>query len=294
MHNSFFPLFLSAENKGARCPWMGKGIDICKKNELGSAMLIDSHTHLEMEEFDGDRDAVVERARQAGVKFMITVGTSIAYCKKALDLAVRYTEVYVAVGIHPHEVKDIAVATYDELREMASREKVVAYGEIGLDFFRNLSPRQVQIERFGEQLELAEETNLPVIIHDRDAHQETLDLLGCRQGRLSGVIHCFSGDVAVAGKCLDLGFLISVPGTVTFDKAEELRKVVQYVPIESLLIETDAPYLAPQPHRGKRNEPAFVAHTAAKIAELKGLSVEEVGSRTTENAQALFGLPVIE
>ncbi|MFH1029026.1 MAG: TatD family hydrolase [Pseudomonadota bacterium] len=253
-------------------------------------MLIDSHTHLEMEDFDGDRDAVVERARQAGVEFMITVGTSITYCKKALEMADRYQEVYVAVGIHPHDVKDIDDATYDELRVMAAQEKVVAYGEIGLDFFRNLSPRHVQIERFGEQLELAVEIGLPVIIHDREAHRETLDMLGSRQGRLSGVVHCFSGDRAMARKCLDLGFAISVPGTVTFDKAEELRRVVQYVPLECLLLETDAPYLAPQPHRGKRNEPAYVANTAAKIAELKGLSYQEIACRTTENAKLLFGL----
>ena len=167
---------------------------------------------------------------------------------------------------------------------------MVAYGEIGLDFFRNWSPRQVQIERFGEQLELAVEIGLPVIIHDRDAHKEILAMLGARQGRLSGVIHCFSGDRTMAGKCLDMGFAISIPGTVTFDKAEELRQVVQYVPLECLLVETDAPYLAPQPHRGKRNEPAYVAKTAAKIAELKGLSYVEVASRTTDNAKALFSL----
>jgi TatD DNase family protein len=260
---------------------------------LGSAMLIDSHTHLEMDDFDGDRDEVVERARKAGVEFMITVGTSIIYCKKALDLAGRYQEVYVAVGIHPHDAKAIDAGTYDELRELAAREKVVAYGEIGLDFFRNLSPRQVQIKRFGEQLELAMEIGKPVIIHDRDAHKETLAMLGARHGRLSGVIHCFSGDCAMAGKCLDMGFAISVPGTITFDKADELRKVVQYVPLECLLVETDAPYLAPQPHRGKRNEPAYVAETAARIAELKGLSYEEVASRTTANAKALFGLSMV-
>lgn len=268
----------------------GKEIDICNHYDLGSAMLIDSHTHLEMEDFDGDRDAVVERARQAGVGYMITVGTSIAYCKKALEVAGRYPGIYVAVGIHPHDAQDIDETTYDELREMAALEKVVAYGEIGLDFFRNLSPRQVQIERFGEQLDLAVEIGLPVIIHDREAHRETLDMLGARQERLRGVIHCFSGDRAMAKKCLALGFSISVPGTVTFDKAEELRRVVQYVPLEFLLVETDAPYLAPQPHRGKRNEPAYVAKTAAKIAELKGLSYEEVASRTTENAKTLFGL----
>jgi len=259
-------------------------------SELILVMLIDSHTHLEMEDFDGDRDAVVERARQAGVEFMITVGTSITYCRKALDLASRYGEVYVAVGIHPHDVKDIDDGTYDELRKLVAMEKVVAYGEIGLDFFRDLSPRQVQMERFGEQLELAEEVDLPVIIHDREAHREILDMLGSRRERLRGVIHCFSGDLTMARQCLDLGFSISVPGTVTFDKATELQRVVQYVPLEFLLVETDAPYLAPQPYRGKRNEPAYVVKTAAKIAELKGLSWEEVACQTTKNAKTLFGL----
>jgi TatD DNase family protein len=253
-------------------------------------MLIDSHTHLEMDEFEIDRDAVVARARQAGVKFMITVGTTLAHCEKALNLACRYAEVYVAVGIHPHDAKDIDNRTYDTLRRLAVRDKVVAYGEIGLDFHYDLSPRQTQIAAFGEQLALASELGLPVIIHDREAHQEILAMLSARRGELRGVIHCFSGDREMAGKFMDLGFYISVPGTVTFKKAEELRQVVQYVPLTSLLIETDAPFLAPQPYRGKRNEPAYVAKTAAKIAELKGLTYEEVAHATTENALTLFGL----
>jgi len=254
-------------------------------------MLIDSHTHLEMEEFDEDRDEVVDRAREAGLEFLITVGTTLAYCQKALELAGRYEEVYVAVGIHPHEAKDIDSHTYDELRSLAGQEKVVAYGEIGLDFFRNLSPRSVQIRRFGEQLDLASEIGLPVIIHDREAHGETIEMLGSLRGKLTGVIHCFSGDRDMARKCLDLGYYISVPGTVTFNKAEELRRVVQYVPLTSLLVETDAPYLAPEPHRGKRNEPAYAVKTAERMAELKGLSYAEVARATSENARALFGLP---
>ncbi len=254
-------------------------------------MLIDSHTHLEMEEFDEDRDAVVDRAREAGLEFLITVGTTLAYCQKALELAGRYVEVYAAVGIHPHEAKDIDSRTYDELRSLAGQKKVVAYGEIGLDFFRNLSPRSLQIQRFGEQLELASEIGLPVIIHNREAHRETIEMLGSLRGKLTGVIHCFSGDRNMARKCLDLGYYISVPGTVTFNKAEELRRVVQYVPLTSLLVETDAPYLAPEPHRGKRNEPAYAVKTAERMAELKGFSYTEVARATSENARALFGLP---
>jgi len=255
-------------------------------------MLIDSHTHLEMADFDQDRDAVVKRAKEAGIEFMVTVGTTIDNCKKALSIARRYEAVYVAVGIHPHDAKDIDNRTYDTLRELSLMDKVVAYGEIGLDFFRNLSPRELQVKRFGEQLELAGEVGLPVIIHDRDAHRETVEMLSGLRGRMRGVVHCFSGDRAMAKKCLDMGFFISAPGTVTFEKAEELRKVVEYIPIGSLLVETDAPYLAPQPHRGKRNEPAYVVHTAAKVAEIKGLSPREVEYATSENAKSLFAFDV--
>ncbi len=254
-------------------------------------MLIDSHTHLEMKDFDADRDEVVARAREAGLAYMITVGTTLADCEKVLSLAEQYAEVYAAIGIHPHDVKGIDAATYDTLREMAARKKVVAYGEIGLDFFRNLSPRQDQIKRFGEQLEIARELGLPLIIHSREAHRETVEMLSPWRGKLSGVIHCFSGDREVAKKCLDLGFFISLPGTVTFPKAEELRKVVQYVPLESLLLETDAPYLAPEPFRGKRNEPSYVVKTAETVAVLKGLPFGDLASATSQNAKNLFALP---
>ncbi|MCG6535066.1 MAG: TatD family hydrolase [Syntrophales bacterium LBB04] len=253
-------------------------------------MIIDSHTHLEMKDFDEDRDEVVARAREAGVAIMVTVGTTLRDCRKVLDLAAQYKEVYAAIGIHPHDVKGIDEETYGDLRELAGREKVVAYGEIGLDFFRNLSPRQDQIRRFGEQLEIAGDLQLPIILHDREAHQEIIEMLNPWRGRLRGVIHCFSGDRDMAKKCLDMGFSLSVPGTVTFEKAEELRSVVQYCPLESLLVETDAPYPAPAPHRGKRNEPAYVVKTAEKVAELKGLSYGDVAHATSENAMVLFGI----
>ncbi len=251
-------------------------------------MIVDSHTHIEMPEFGEDRDEVVERARKAGLEFMVTVGTNLAYCREVIALAERYAEVYAAVGIHPHDVKEIGKGTYDEIRKLARMEKVVAYGEIGLDFFRNRSPRDVQVRRFGEELELAAELGLPVIIHDRDAHRETLEILGPWRGKLRGIFHCFSGDKAMAKKCLDMGFYISVPGTVTFEKAETLREVVRYAPLEYLLVETDAPYLTPQPHRGKRNEPSYVVHTVEKVAELKELTPEALGAATTANAKAIF------
>jgi TatD DNase family protein len=252
-------------------------------------MLIDSHAHLEMEAFDSDRDEVIGRARQAGVDRIITVGTTVNDCRKALSIAHQYEMVYAAIGVHPHEVKDIDETTYDDLKKMAKADKVMAYGEIGLDFFRNLSPKDIQIRRFGEQLELATEIGLPIIIHDREAHRETLEMLKEWKGR-GGVIHCFSGDYRMAQKCLDMGFYISIPGAITFGKSEKLQEVVKHIPMSCLLLETDAPYLTPHPNRGKRNEPAYVIHTAKKVAELKGLSFEDVATISSRNTRSLFGI----
>ena len=253
-------------------------------------MTIDSHAHLEMEEFDDDRDAVLGRAAAAGLMAIVTVGTTIPDCEKAVELARLYPSVYAAVGIHPHEVKGIDAGTYDALRVLAQQEKVVAIGEIGLDFFYDLSPREVQLRRFAEQLDLALELDLPVIIHDREAHAETLRILQQRKGRLRGVLHCFSGDAAMARECLALGFYLSVAGPVTYRKSEQLRAVAREIPAERLLIETDAPYLAPQPYRGKRNEPAYVVETARCVAEIRGISLGELERVTEENARRLFGL----
>jgi len=250
-------------------------------------MLIDSHAHLEMKEFDHDREKVVERARQAGVDFVITVGTNLTLSRKAVELAQRHENIYATVGIHPHDVVNTDNKTFDTLLELAHRKKVVAYGEIGLDFFRNISPQEKQLDLFGRQLELAKELQLPVIIHDRDAHEQTLKMVKASSIRC-GVFHCFSGDYNMARQCIDLGFYISVPGVVTFDKAKTIQDVVRHIPLSSLLLETDAPYLAPIPHRGKRNEPSFIIHTAKKVAELKGVSLEEVAQATTKNAKSLF------
>lgn len=253
-------------------------------------MLVDAHTHLEARGFDGDRAEVVARAVKAGVAAIVTVGTSVRDCRKAIALTRQFAEVYACIGIHPHDSKGIDNGTYGAMREMAREEKVVAYGEIGLDFFHNHSPREVQIRRFGEQLELAAELDLPIVIHDRDAHKETLGLL--KDWGKGGVFHCFSGDYRMAKTCLDMGFYISVPGTVTFEKADMIRDVVARVPLERLLVETDAPWLTPQPFRGKRNEPAYVLHTARKVGEIKGVSLAEVGRVTSNNVQAIFGIDV--
>jgi TatD DNase family protein len=254
----------------------------------GAVMLIDTHAHLEMETFDRDREEVLKRAAEAGLTAIVTVGTTLSDCRKAVDLAGQYPPIYAAIGIHPHEVKGIETGTYDALRRLARRDKVVAVGEIGLDFFYNHSPREVQLRRFAEQLDLAEELDLPVIIHDREAHAETLEMLGSRKGRIQGVLHCFSGDAAMARECLDMGFHLSVAGPVTYPKADRLREVARDVPLERLLIETDAPYLAPQRHRGKRNEPAYVVETAGCLAEVRGVSVDELIRLTSANARRLF------
>ncbi|HPK52984.1 MAG TPA: TatD family hydrolase [Smithellaceae bacterium] len=250
-------------------------------------MLIDSHAHLEMKEFDSDRGEVIRRAQAAGVDFIITVGTSPVLSRRAVALAGQYSNIYAAVGVHPHDVGKIGDKTYDELKKLAGEKKVVAYGEIGLDFFRNISPRAQQIEKFGEQLQLAKELNLPVIIHDREAHEQSLEMVKA-SGVHQGVFHCFSGDYAMAKKCLDWGFYLSVPGVVTFDKAKTIRSVVKQVPLSSLLLETDCPYLTPDPYRGKRNEPAYIVQTAEKIAEIKGVPREEVAALTAQNTFRLF------
>lgn len=251
--------------------------------------LTDSHAHLEMREFDRDRDEVIMRAGAAGVQRIVTVGTTLADCEKAVAIAAANPSVYAAIGIHPHEVKSIRKETYDRLKAISGAKKIVAYGEIGLDFFRNISPPDVQVKRFGEQLDLAKELALPIIIHDREAHRETVAMLR-ESGICSGIIHCFSGDYAMARECLDMGFYISIPGTVTFPKSELLREIVAKVPLERLLVETDCPYLTPVPHRGKRNEPAFSAHTARRVAEVRKISFEEAARATSENAARVFGL----
>lgn len=253
-------------------------------------MFIDSHAHLEMGEFDRDRDMVIRRASEAGVGRICTVGTSLPDCRKAIEIASRYSNVYAIVGIHPHEAKDIEPATYVELKALARQSKVIAYGEIGLDFFRDISPRQVQLRCFGEQLDIASELGLPIVIHDREAHRETLEMLRAWTGGRRGVIHCFSGDYAMARECLDLGFYLSIPGTITYKKSDSLAQVVKKIPLDRLLIETDAPYLAPVPHRGKRNEPAYVVLTARRIAEIRALESEEVARATTDNARRIFGI----
>ncbi len=254
-------------------------------------MLIDTHAHLEMREFNDDREDVIKRAREAGVEYIVTIGTTVESSRDAVLLADKYDFIYAAIGIHPHEVKDILHPAYDILRHFAQHKKVVAYGEIGLDYFYEHSPRTDQKRKFRDMLREARELDLPVIIHDRDAHDDTLQIISEEWSPdLGGVMHCFSGDAAMARKLVELGFSLGVAGPVTFPKAEALREVIRQVPIEHLLVETDAPYLAPQPMRGKRNEPAFVRHTTEMIAKIKGLTFDDVSRITSFNAMQLFGI----
>ncbi len=254
-------------------------------------MLIDTHAHLEMREFNEDRDDVIKRAREAGVEHIVTIGTTVESSRDAVLLADKYDFIYAAIGIHPHEVKDVLHPAYEILRHLAKHKKVIAYGEVGLDYHYENSPRTDQKRKFRDMLREARTLDLPVIVHDRDAHDDTLRILSEEwPPDLGGVLHCFSGDVAMARRAIEMGFSLSIAGPVTFPKADSLREVVSQIPIENLLIETDAPYLAPQAVRGKRNEPAFVRHTAEAIAQIKGLSFDDVARITSFNAMQLFGI----
>jgi TatD DNase family protein len=255
-------------------------------------MLIDSHAHLEMPEYDHDRDGMIKRALDDGIETIITIGIGTKECQQALDLAAHYSCIYAALGLHPHNAQKSFLHLCDFIKNSAkSNHKVVALGEMGLDFFKNWSPRNDQIRCFHEQLALARELKLPVIIHDRDAHSETLRILQEEHASdIGGVIHCFSGDYKMASNCIDMGFYISIPGTITFKNATVLHDVVKQLPLEKILIETDAPFLAPHPFRGKRNEPAYVRYVAEKIAEIKKLAFDEVARVTTQNARTLFRL----
>jgi TatD DNase family protein len=257
-------------------------------------MLVDSHAHLDMSHFDADRDVVIARARQAGVAAILTLGVDGASSQRAVALAQQYDGVFAAVGIHPHEAKHVMPEDYKTLMALArEREanRILAWGEIGLDYHYDHSPRDVQRREFRRQIRMARELDLPVCIHSRDAHDDVLTILDEEKAMEVGVVmHCFSGDEQVVRRCLDLGFYISFAGPVTFTNARTRPAVVPLVPDDRLLIETDAPYLSPHPWRGRehRNEPARVAIIAARVAELKGISIEAVGQLATENFKTLF------
>ncbi len=253
--------------------------------------LIDSHCHLNLSAFNDDVGAVVQRAHAAGVEKMIVIGTNMADSIKAIELAHQYPNIYATIGIHPHDSKNADEAGYERFKALATDPKVVAYGEIGLDFFRDHSPKPVQRREFARQLNLAGELGLPVIIHDRDAHREVYDIIRSEEGyRNGGVIHCFSADFSWAKRFVDLGFAISLPGTITFPKSHIQREVAEKLSLDDLLIETDAPFLAPIPYRGKRNEPAYVGYVAEAIAKLRKLDPAEVAATTSANSRRVFNI----
>lgn len=255
--------------------------------------LIDSHSHIYGKEYTADFPEMLERASAAGVGTILAVGADLESSREACQLAEAYDRIYCSVGIHPHDADRVTERCYEIVRELATgNPKVVAIGEIGLDFYRDRSPRDAQEEVFRRFIRLARELKLPIIIHDRDAHDRILAIMKEENAHeVGGVLHCFSGDLAMAQEVIAMGFKISIPGTVTYASNEALREVVRGVKIEEMLVETDAPYLTPVPHRGKRNEPSFVRFTAEKISEIKGLSLDDVARITSFNTRRLFGIP---
>jgi len=262
--------------------------------EAENISLIDTHLHLDFETFDGEVPALLERAQQAEVKAMITIGCGLESCKRAIALAEEHPNIFAAVGVHPHGAKLSSDEEIDAIRNFLQHPKVVGIGETGLDYFYMKSPKETQQLRFRQLARMSLETDIPLIIHTRDAEEDTLQILREEsQGRpYKGVIHCFSGTLPFAQACIEMGFYISISGMITFIKS--VQKVVKKLPVERLLVETDAPFLAPNPHRGQRNEPSYVRHTAERLAKLFKMSLLELSQHTTRNSQELFGLPDVE
>ena len=255
-------------------------------------LLADTHAHLDLNDYDEDRADVIVRARAAGISFIVNVGFNLETSRNAVDLAARYDFIYASVGVHPHDAASVDEAALDELASMAADERVVAVGETGLDYYRDLSPREEQQRSFREHIRLARRLELPLIIHNRDALDDVLEIVDDEcAGEVGGVMHCFPGDAAYAEQVVRRGFHVGVGGPVTFSSAGRLAEVARTVPRRMLLLETDAPWLAPTPHRGKRNEPAYVALVAERVAELRGMSVQDLGRATTGNAMRLFRIP---
>ena len=254
-------------------------------------MLVDSHCHLDFDALGQDLPGIISRARDRNVGTLLTIGTKLSESERVIAIAQNNTDVFCTIGIHPHEAeRESALAQVDRLIELSTRSKVVGLGESGLDFYYDQAPRDLQVQAFQTHIQAAKETGLPLVVHTRDADDETADILraACADGRLRGVIHCFTSSAAFADIALDLGFFISFSGIVTFKNAGDLRAIAKNVPAERLLVETDSPYLAPVPMRGKSNEPSFVAHTAALLADIRGMTLETLTQQTTDNFFQLF------
>jgi len=254
-------------------------------------MFVDTHAHLQWTSFDNDRENVLARAKEKHVTRIVNIGFDLAGSVKGVALAEQHNGLYAAVGIHPHSASTLNNKIVDTLRALAANPKVLAIGEIGLDYYRNLSPKEVQQQAFETQLALAQELKLPVVIHDREAHNDIIQTLSKFKGEITGIMHCFSGNKDFAQQCIDLGFLISFAGNVTYPKAHELHAVAEWIDPEHVLLETDCPWLTPQEMRGKRNEPSYLPLTAQKIAALKHMSLADLAEITTKNAEKILKLP---
>ncbi len=254
-------------------------------------MLFDTHVHLNAEQFDEDLEEVISRAREAGVENMVVVGFDRPTINRAMELIGQYEFLYAAIGWHPVDAIDMKEEDLSWIEELSAHPKVVAIGEMGLDYHWDKSPKDVQKEVFRKQIQLAKKVKLPIVIHNRDATQDIVDILREeRAEEVGGIMHCFSGSPEIAQECVEMNFYISLGGPVTFKNAKKPKEVAKEIPLEKLLIETDCPYLAPHPNRGKRNEPAYVKLVAEQIAELKEMSLEEVANITTENAKRVFNI----
>lgn len=261
-----------------------------RKRLVAGKMFVDTHAHLQWASFDRDMKAVLERAQEKRVTRIVNIGFDVAGSLKGVKLAENHEGLYATVGIHPHNANTLNEKTLNILRELAANPKVVAIGEIGLDYYRNLSPREVQKQTLETQLALTEELELPVVIHDREAHEDILEALLRFKGKIKGVMHCFSGNKEMAQQCIDLGFKISFNGTITYPKNHELREIAKWINLKNMLLETDCPFLAPQDVRGKRNEPSFLPMIAQEIAKLKSISVDDLAETTTRNAEEILKL----
>lgn len=254
-------------------------------------MLFDSHTHLDAEQFDHDRELVIKRARLNGISYMLNPGADLSSSVKAVELAETHDFIFAAVGVHPHDADQMDTEMLNMIEHLAKKSVVKAIGEIGLDYYRNLSPKDVQIYWFREQLRLAKRLNLPVIIHDRDANDDVLRILKEEKSFETGVLmHCYSGSRELAEQYVKLGAMISLAGPVTYKNARKSVEVAEVVPMSHLMIETDAPYLTPEPNRGKRNEPMYVRSTCERLATIKGISFEEMAAVTMANAKRFFNI----
>lgn len=254
-------------------------------------MFIDSHAHLDDKKFDRDRDMIIKNLRSNGIEIVVNVGADLKSSKSTVELAKEYENIYAVIGVHPHSASELNRDAIETLKSLSKEEKVVAIGEIGLDFYYDNSPRDIQRSAFKTQIQLAKELSLPIVIHSRQADQETFDTIKeLKDENLKVLLHCYSGSVELAEEYLKLGCYISLGGPVTFKNARVPKEVAKMVPLDRLLVETDCPYLTPVPYRGKRNEPMFVKYTAEKIAEIKGIELEELAKSTLENTRKFFSI----